>query len=74
MSKAQATVSCDCGESARRVFGLAAIRSMDPALRRGLDSSAASADTPQVVSTVPGRSRHATRVTTDPRHARLPRP
>jgi putative FmdB family regulatory protein len=74
MAQAGAAVACDCGASARRVFGTPALRSVDPGLRRALDRSAASADVPQVVSSVPGRSRRATRVTSDPRHARLPRP
>jgi putative FmdB family regulatory protein len=63
-----------CGRSARRVFGVPALRSLDPRLRQALDAGARSADAPTVVSAVPGRSRRATRTTTDPRHARLPRP
>jgi hypothetical protein len=64
--------SCGCG--ALRVFGLPALRSLDPRLRDAMDASARSADAPPVVSAVPGRSPRATRTTTDPRHARLPRP
>jgi putative FmdB family regulatory protein len=74
MSEAGAAVTCVCGSSARRVFGPPALPSLDAALRRALDGSAASADAPRVVSSVPGRARRATPVTTDPRHARLPRP
>ncbi|WP_081809288.1 zinc ribbon domain-containing protein [Mycobacterium sp. URHB0044] len=75
MAQAGDPAACpSCGHGARRVFGLPALRSLDPSLRRAMDSSARSADAPSVVSTVPGRSRRATRTTTDPRHARLPRP
>ncbi|MGE3287677.1 MAG: FmdB family zinc ribbon protein [Pseudonocardia sp.] len=63
-----------CGASGRRIWAAPALRSGDPALRRALDASAASADAPPVVDRVPGRSRRATRTTTDPRHLRLPRP
>jgi putative FmdB family regulatory protein len=75
MSEAGAAATCpDCGETARRVFGAPALRALDPGVRRALDAGARSADAPQVVSSVPGRSRRATPTTTDPRHARLPRP
>ncbi|HEV7422686.1 MAG TPA: zinc ribbon domain-containing protein [Mycobacterium sp.] len=63
-----------CGQSARRVFGIPALRSLNPSIRQAMDASARSADDPTVVTGVPGRSRRATRMTTDPRHARLPRP
>jgi hypothetical protein len=68
------TTCPDCAHPAARVFGAPALRGLDPTVRRALDASARSADTPQVVTSVPGRSRRATPVTTDPRHARLPRP
>ena len=75
MSQAAAEAACpECGESARRVFGTPALRALEPGLGRALDASARSADAPQVVSSVPGRRRRATPTTTDPRHARLPRP
>ncbi|MEV1293570.1 zinc ribbon domain-containing protein [Pseudonocardia sp. NPDC049635] len=75
MSAAAQAISCpDCGSASPRVFGAPALRGVDPGLRRALDASGASADAPQVVSSVPGRSRRATPVTRDPRHARLPRP
>jgi len=50
------------------------LRTLDPRLREAMDAGARSAEAPPVVSTVPGRSRRATPITTDPRHARLPRP
>jgi putative FmdB family regulatory protein len=75
MAQAAATAPCPgCGEASSRVFRALALRALDPGLRRALDADARSADAPQVVSSVPGRSRRATPITTDPRHARLPRP
>ena len=75
MADAGTPVSCPaCGTAASRVFGAPALRGVDPAMRRALDASAASADAPAVVSSVPGRSRRATPVTRDPRHQALPRP
>jgi putative FmdB family regulatory protein len=75
MAEAGEPARCpDCGEPARRVFGGPALRSLDPAVRRALDAGARSADSPDVVTSLPGRSRRATPVTRDPRHARLPRP
>jgi putative FmdB family regulatory protein len=75
MSAASAAAGCPtCGATAPRVYGAPALRGQDPGLRRALDASARSADAPEVVGAVPGRSRRGTRTTTDPRHARLPRP
>jgi putative FmdB family regulatory protein len=75
MSAAAAATACpDCGAQAARVYGAPALRGQDPGLRRALDASGRSADAPEVVTAVPGRSRHGIRTTTDPRHARLPRP
>jgi len=75
MSETAAAAVCpDCGETARRVFGSPALRALDPGLRGAHTASERSADAPQVVSSVPGRSRSATRIASDPRHARLPRP
>ena len=75
MAEAGATAICPgCGQSGRRMFGAPALRALDAGHRRAHDASERSADAPQVVSAVPGRSRRATRITSDPRHARLPRP
>jgi putative FmdB family regulatory protein len=75
MSQADPTAVCpDCGQVAGRVFGAPALRGMDARLRRALDAGERSADSPEVVTAVPGRSRRATPITRDPRHARLPRP
>ncbi|MCF7547482.1 zinc ribbon domain-containing protein [Pseudonocardia sp. WMMC193] len=75
MSQATATADCPaCGQSARRVYDAPAVRQLDPGMRRALDTSNRSGDTPAVVDRVPGRSRAALPTSTDPRHARLPRP
>lgn len=68
------TICPDCALPAARVFGAPALRGLDPTVRRALDAGARSAESPQVVTSVPGRSRRATPLSTDPRHARLPRP
>ena len=75
MADASAPATCPtCGQDGRRTFGAPALRALAPDLRRALDAGARSADAPEVVTTVPGRSRRSTPITTDPRHARLPRP
>jgi len=75
MADASAPAACPtCGQDGRRAFDSPALRALDPHLRRALDAGARSADVPDVVTTVPGRSRRSTAITTDPRHARLPRP
>jgi putative FmdB family regulatory protein len=75
MAEVAASASCpDCGEAARRVFGLPGVAFLDPGVRNAIDASARSAESPQVVTDVPGRARRATPITTDPRHAKLPRP
>jgi putative FmdB family regulatory protein len=69
------TATCPaCDRPARRVFAAPGLRSLDAGMRRAFDASARSASEPTVVSSVPGRSRRATPVSNDPRHARLPRP
>ena len=74
MAQAGAPATCpECGEPGRRVFGIPALRSVDPALTRALDTSARTAETPGVVDRLPSSSRRG-RYTTDPRHLRLPRP
>lgn len=75
MADVEATPACpDCGKAARRVFGLPGVATVDPGMRRALDASSRSAESPQVVTNAPGRARRATPITTDPRHAKLPRP
>lgn len=75
MSQARAADTCPrCGASARRNYGAPALRAMEPGVRRAFDAAAQSADAPAVVGSVPGRSRSAFPRSSDPRHARLPRP
>jgi putative FmdB family regulatory protein len=75
MAEVEPSATCpDCGNAARRVFGLPGVAFVEPGVRNALEASARSADSPQVVTGVPGRSRRATPITTDPRHAKLPRP
>ncbi|MET0451003.1 MAG: zinc ribbon domain-containing protein [Mycobacterium sp.] len=75
MSEAADPTPCPgCREPARRVFGLRTTGFVETGLRAAMDASARSADAPSVVTSVPGRARRATRITTDPRHRRLPRP
>jgi putative FmdB family regulatory protein len=75
MSAAGAAASCPaCGATAPRVYGAPALGGQDPGLHRALDASARSAEAPEIATSVPGRGRRAVRTTTDPRHARLPRP
>ena len=75
MSQATTPASCpDCGETATRIYGVHSVRFVEPGLRAALDASERSADAPKVTTSIPGRSRRATPITRDPRHARLPRP
>ncbi|TPG36716.1 FmdB family zinc ribbon protein [Mycolicibacterium hodleri] len=71
---AKVTPCPDCGQPATRTFGTPGLRSLDPGVRRALDTGARSAENPTIVSSVPGRSRRPTPITRDPRHAKLPRP
>ena len=75
MAEAADAADCPaCGRDGRRVWGAPALRGLDDGLRRALDAGERGADRPDVVAAVPGRSRKATPVTRDPRHAKLPRP
>ena len=75
MAEAGATAVCpSCGETARRVFVAPALRALDTGVRQALAAGEQSADSPQVVTSVPGRSRRTAPITTDPWHHRLPRP
>ncbi|GAY11372.1 FmdB family zinc ribbon protein [Pseudonocardia sp. N23] len=75
MAEVAGAADCpDCGRAGPRVWGAPALRGLDDRLRRALDAGERSADRPDVVGAVPGRSRKATPVTRDPRHAKLPRP
>lgn len=63
-----------CGFAAARVFTAPRLSRLSPDLRGALDASGRSADRPDVVSTIPAGARRRPAVTSDPRHARLPRP
>ncbi|HEY0573400.1 MAG TPA: zinc ribbon domain-containing protein [Pseudonocardia sp.] len=62
-----------CAGPASRVFGAPALRAVAPAMRRALDAQERSAHQPAVVTSTPPSHRR-TPISTDPRHARLPRP
>ena len=76
MADSAAPAACPgCGITGRRRFGAPALRSLDPGLRTALDTQHRSADHPAVVTAVPPRpAGRGQRRSTDPRHARLPRP
>lgn len=71
-----ASAACPtCSAASGRSWTSPATRLLAPGMRRMLDAQDASRHEPQVVSAVPGRERGSgPRVTTDPRHRRLPRP
>ncbi|HEX7350965.1 zinc ribbon domain-containing protein [Brachybacterium sp.] len=65
----------DCGARSRRRVSAPRLGSLGSPAGRLLESTAASAHEPAVVDRLPGARRTATsRITADPRHARLPRP
>lgn len=67
--------SCpDCGGSSRRVITAPGIGRGSNPYRRAVESTMASADAPQIVSSLPGRARRPQPVTTNPLHRTLPRP
>lgn len=71
------TPSCPrCGGSGRRVWTAPRVSSADPRRMALHDATRATADRPPVVDALPSQtgSRRTVPVTTDPRHARLPRP
>ncbi|MGZ8178390.1 FmdB family zinc ribbon protein [Williamsia sp. SKLECPSW1] len=74
MSRVPAEIDCaTCSSPARRVVTGVGVGS-DPTATRLLDATAATAERPAVVGNVPGRRAAPRRVSTDPRHRRLPRP
>jgi putative FmdB family regulatory protein len=76
MAAAGAPVDCPtCGQPGRRTFGAPALRSGHTGARAAIEAGERSAEAPQVVRSIPttGPPRPV-RTTTDPRHARLPRP
>lgn len=62
-----------CSEPARRMVGAPALGMGGSAAMRAQDRTRATADTPDVVTSLPP-SRRSTPVTTNPLHRKLPRP
>ncbi len=76
MGKAPESITCEiCGRPARRVFTAPMIPHSDQAVVHAIEGAERSACEPDVVTSVPsaGQKRPA-RLTTDPRHRRLPKP
>jgi putative FmdB family regulatory protein len=75
MAAAGAPADCPtCGEKGRRTFGAPALRSGHAGARAAIGAGERSAEAPDVVRSIPTNGRRTTRTSTDPRHARLPRP
>lgn len=77
MGEALESVDCDlCGASARRVFSSPRLSSADPKRMAVIDSTKATSDKPDVVSSLPteGRRRKQRMAPPDPRLQKLPRP
>jgi len=77
MAASDAAADCPrCSATSTRVFGAPALRALHPGVRAARERDERSAAGPDVVSALPsaGRRGGGVRRTTDPRHARLPRP
>lgn len=79
MSEVPASVDCpECGAAARRRMSAPRLSVAGSAAYRLLDSTAASAHEPQVVTSLPGTGRPGApggaRITRNPLHQKLPRP
>jgi len=77
MGHAPSSVPCDsCGSSARRVFSSPMVSSVDQRRMGIIDSTKATADRPEVVSSIPGDGRRHKQpmAPPDPRLRKLPRP
>jgi putative FmdB family regulatory protein len=75
MAAADAPTECPaCGAPARRTFGAPALRATPAGVRAAVEAGERSAEAPDVVRSLPSAGRRGPRTTTDPRHARLPRP
>jgi putative FmdB family regulatory protein len=74
MGSATPSAPCPaCGQDSRRRFSALPVRRVGSALADALRREEASADHPEVTSTVPPRPARP-RAPADPRHAALPRP
>lgn len=75
MAAADSPAACPgCGVPARRTFGAPALRATPAGVRAAVEAGERSAESPDVVRGLPPAGRRRPRVSTDPRHARLPRP
>lgn len=79
MGTAPQSVECpECKEPAKRVYSSPMVSSVDQGRMKLIDSTKASADTPEVVSSVPRGGRINSKPTPmappDPRLQKLPRP
>ena len=63
-----------CGGAGRRTFGAPALRGGNAGARAAIEAGERSAEAPDVVHRLPTTGRRPVRTSTDPRHARLPRP
>lgn len=76
LSAAHQDVTCpDCGNVARRVMSRPSLAKVDPAKRRAVETAQQTAEKPEVVSRLPaGQPEKPVPVSTNPLHAKLPRP
>ncbi len=76
MAAAHERAECPtCAAPGARTFGAPGLRRLDGGVRAAVEAAERSAEAPEVVRRVPGGGRRPVpRRSTDPRHARLPRP
>ncbi|WP_029089270.1 FmdB family zinc ribbon protein [Brevibacterium album] len=76
MSRSDSTLACpECGAESRRLMSAPRLGRLGSAEAKLIARTESTAQTPGVVSSVPGAgSRRPTTTTRDPRHAKLPRP
>jgi len=75
MQQASDPVPCAvCGSDAGRIFSPPRLTRTPPGLSAARDRAERSREAPDVVAAVPPGPARASRVSTHPRHARLPRP
>lgn len=76
MSASATPAECPrCGTGGRRVFEAPALRNLSSGLHRAMDTAAASAETPQVVRSIPASAGPASQAPRrmSPKHPALPR-
>ncbi|OMH34114.1 FmdB family zinc ribbon protein [Tersicoccus sp. Bi-70] len=75
MSEVPACSVCPaCSGPTRRVFSAPALGHPGSAAMRAIDATKQTAESPRVVSALPGNRQPSRPVSRDPRHSRLPRP